>query len=339
MTNRFLLPVRFFLCLWTMLVIFGSCEKALQLKKPLSDPISIFEELWTTIDHQYALFSVKQLNWTTVYQDFKSRVIPTMSERDLFKLLSEMLDKLKDGHVVLMNEKDTVAYDDFFRLFPKNFNYSNILNTYLKNDYKTIGPIQYKIVGGIGYIYYKSFAENITEDELNQLMMVMNDTKGLIVDIRSNPGGKSSNVDKLTSRFLPEQKLIKYELFKKGIEQDNFYDPKPYYLNPSKINYSKKVVLLTNRSCFSACNDFVLYMSELPLITIIGDQTGGGGSVPANYILANGWKLQFSATKTLSPAKISIENGIGADIFINISPIDETNGIDPILERAFFFLQ
>ncbi|MFM9908505.1 MAG: S41 family peptidase [Chitinophagaceae bacterium] len=339
MTNRFLLRGRFIVFLCALFFIVGSCEKILHLKKPLSDPESIFEELWITIDQQYALFSVKQLNWNTVYQDYKSRVIPTMSEGDLFKVLSEMLDKLKDGHVVLMNKKDTAAYDDFFRLFPKNFNYTNVLNTYLKNDFKKIGPVQFKIVSEVGYIYYKSFAESITEEELDQLMMAMNNTKGLIVDIRSNPGGKSSNADKLAGRFMPERKLVKYELFKKGIEHDNFHDPRPYYLNPARINYPKKVVLLTNRSCFSACNDFVLYMSELPLVTIIGDQTGGGGSVPANYILANGWKLQFSATKTLSPAKVSIENGIEPDIFINISPIDETNGKDPILERAFLLLQ
>jgi C-terminal processing protease CtpA/Prc len=126
---------------------------------------------------------------------------------------------------------------------------------------------------------------------------------------------------------------------KKGPGHDDYMDPVPYYLSPAGTHYGNPVALLTNRSCFSACNDFVLYMSGLSNVKQIGDQTGGGGGIPRDYVLANGWKLQYTSTVTLSPAKASVENGIVPAISITITPTDETNGKDPILEKAFQSLQ
>jgi C-terminal processing protease CtpA/Prc len=80
-------------------------------------------------------------------------------------------------------------------------------------------------------------------------------------------------------------------------------------------------------------------MSDIKNVQLYGDQTGGGGAIPLNYILANGWKIQFSASITLSPLKENIENGIMPDMNIFISSINEVNGVDPILERAFLTLK
>ena len=80
-------------------------------------------------------------------------------------------------------------------------------------------------------------------------------------------------------------------------------------------------------------------MSELPNVKLIGDQTGGGGGIPYNYILANGWKIQYTASLTLSPEKTTIENGILPDLNVGITSIDEYNGRNPIIERAFQLLQ
>jgi C-terminal processing protease CtpA/Prc len=133
--------------------------------------------------------------------------------------------------------------------------------------------------------------------------------------------------------------VVKYDVVKNGPGHDDFNNPKPYYLSPAGQYYANPVVVLTNRSCFSACNDFALYMSGISIVKLIGDQTGGGGGIPNNYLLANGWKLQYSATITLSPVKDNIENGIPPYVNIEISSTDELNGKDPILEKALQFLQ
>ncbi|MHA4807429.1 S41 family peptidase [Flavitalea flava] len=323
----------------TMLIFLSGCEKALDLKKAPHDPQAILRECWTVMDQQYALFSVKEADWNAVYREYETKTDKGMTDNDLFRVLNDMLNTLKDGHVTLLSATDTATYEGFYKDYPANFNYNNLLTTYLQNDYRSTGPVIYKIVSNIGYIYYHSFEDPITPGQVDSILAQMSGTKGLIIDVRNNSGGGSPNVDRLFSRFLVTEKLVKYELIKKGPGHDSFFDPQPYSVAPSGIPYKNPVVVLTNRACFSACNDFVLYMSGLSNVKIMGDQTGGGGSFPHNYLMANGWKLQYSATKTLSPSGLSIENGIQPAIQTGISPQDEINGRDPILEKAFQSLQ
>ena len=68
------------------------------------------------------------------------------------------------------------------------------------------------------------------------------------------------------------------------------------YIEPSKgIRWQKKAIVLPNRSCYSATNTFVRDMKECPLVTIMGDRTGGGSGLPFSSELPNGWSIRFSA--------------------------------------------
>jgi hypothetical protein len=322
-----------------VLFVPSSCEKALDVRSPSTSPIDIFDEVWQTIDKRYSLFSVKGVDWNTIYNQYRSQVTAGMTDKSLFDLTASMLETLKDGHVTLISGFDTATYQNFYKPFPANFNYNTLRNNYLKNSYQTNGKIIYKVVDQIGYIYYPGFGIDITDQQLADIFGEMSQTKGLILDVRNNTGGKSNNVNQLAGRFISAKTLVKYELIKKGPGHDDFFEAVPYYVESSGQYYKNRVVVLTNRACYSACNDFVMYMSFLPNVTLMGDQTGGGGSLPHNYILANGWNLQFSATLTLSPAKTNIENGVAPDINILITPQDEISGKDPILEKAFQALQ
>lgn len=321
------------------LVVAPGCEKALNLKDPQSDKVAVFEELWKVMDQHYSMFTFKGVDWNNVHKTYRDQVNDNMTDEQLFQVLAAMLRTLQDGHVVLIAGSDTAYYDGFYRPYPVNFNYDNVVNTYLQNDYQTSGPIIYKTSRDIGYLYYGSFANEITDAQMDKVISDMSGTKGLIVDVRSNTGGSSSNVDKLASRFIAVRTLVKYDLVKSGAGHDDFFDPEPHYLSPAAQFYGRPVIVLTNRMCFSACNDFALYMSGIPNVKLIGDQTGGGGGIPHNYLLSNGWKLQYSATATLSPFKKNIEDGILPYTHIDITQNDELNGRDPILEKAFETLQ
>ena len=291
------------------------------------------------MDQRYVFFPIKNINWDSTYLHYKNQVTNGMSNPELFSVIGNMLQTLKDGHVSLSCDFDTSTYEGFYELHLPNFNYNNIVNNYLKNDFQSNGPFVFKIAGDLGYIYYGSFDAGFTDTMLDSMLSVMKNTKGLIIDVRNNVGGIVENADKIFQRFLSEKKLVKYEGIKQGKTHDDFSDPIPYYLSPKGYHYSKPICVLTNRKCFSSCNDFVMYMSKLSNVKVIGDTTGGGGGIPAEYILANGWRLQYTATVTLSPLKNFIENGIAPLIAINITSIEEANGIDPILDKAIKLLQ
>jgi hypothetical protein len=321
------------------LLISTGCKKTLGLKDPKNDPLSIFDEVWNQMDKHYSMFTVKEVDWQAQSDLYRPMIHDDMSDQELFSLLNDMLQKLKDGHVTIMSPFDTATYQDFYKPYPTNFNYENVVNNYLQNDYTTVGPVILKVVNNTAYVYYKSFEDDISDADINAIFNDIAFTKGLILDVRSNTGGKSDNANKLFSRLIAAKRLVKYEVKKKGPAHDDFMEPQPFYIYPVDPIYNYHVVLLTNRSCFSACNDFAMYMSYLPNVTIMGDQTGGGGGVPLTYVLANGWKLQYTSTVTLSPDKQIIENGITPDEYVSTSPTDEAQGKDRILEQAFQSLQ
>lgn len=322
-------------CVIFAMLIFCGCEKAFNLNQPKQDPIAVFEELWSFMDKHYPMFALKGVDWDKIHQQYKSQVKPEMTEVQLFGLLNQMLLNLKDGHVSLISKTDTATYLGFYKNFPLNFNLNNITNNYLNNDFKTTGSIIYKKFNNIGYLYYSSFSKNITDSDLDIIFAYLNDTKGLIIDVRNNSGGNPINAEKLFSRLIPQKTLVKYEVIKSGPGRNSFFEPKPFYISPNGQTFIKPIILLTNRLCFSACNDFALYVSLLPNAQILGNQTGGGAGLPYNYILANGCKLQYSGTYTVSPKNESIENGIQPNVNIDFGSQDEGNGKDPILETAF----
>jgi Peptidase family S41 len=315
------------------------CKKKLDLNSPSVNAAAVYDDMWNAMDKNYALFSIKGISWDSVYNKNRPMATADLSNSNLFKLLTKSLEVLKDGHVSLISPENTFTYDGYYKPFATNFNFVNIEKKYLKNEYNKIGPIIFKVVDSIAYLYYASFKDKIIDEELDKLLKIFSTTKGLIIDVRNNTGGTVSNAEKLFSRFTNSSKLVKYEKIKNGKGHNDFYNDQPYYIAPSGNYYSKPIVLLTNRSCFSACNDFVLYMSCLPNVNIIGDKTGGGGAIPANYILINGWKLQYSASITLSPNQLPVEDGITPNYALNITPTQETNGIDPILEKAYALLK
>ncbi len=322
-----------------LLLISTGCEKSLGLKKPGAGTASVFDEAWGVMDKRYAMFNIKAVDWKATYDAYRPQIDEGTTEIQLFSVMKNMLETLHDGHVTLISPFDTATYENFYKPYPANFNYDNIKRNYLQDDYETIGPVILKIVSNVAYIYYGSFENDIRDADVGKIFSEIAQTKGLIVDVRNNFGGHSDNVTKIFSHFISEKKLVKYEMKKDGPGHDDFSAPGPFYISPAAPIYNYPIVLLTNRACFSACNDFALYMSGLPNVTIMGDQTGGGGGIPQDYILANGWTIQFTATITLSPDKQNIENGIVPDINVSISPADESAGRDPIIEKAFQMLQ
>jgi C-terminal processing protease CtpA/Prc len=76
-------------------------------------------------------------------------------------------------------------------------------------------------------------------------------------------------------------------------------------------------------------------MSTLPNVTIIGDQTGGGGGLPTSYQLPNGWTYRISTTYTSLPSGLNIEKGVPVDFQQVMDPANEALGKDDIIEKAF----
>ena len=324
---------------WFAILLLVSCSKTPDRDYRSSGPISVFDETWKTLDERYALFPVKNIDWDSVYTVFRPRVNDEMAGSELAVVLADMLETLKDGHVSILADGRRYTYQGFFENYPANFNKQIVLENYLESSYRKLGPVIFKVKDNIGYVFYESFSNDLSQQQAAELFTALAGTKGLIIDVRSNGGGNSANAERILGHLVSDRRVIRYEQGKKGKGHNDFQQPMAYYSNPVLPFYQSPVILLTNRRCYSTCNDFALYLSSLPDVRQLGDQTGGGGSVPVEYRLGNGWLLQYSATLTLDTNLHSVEDGILPEISIIISPVDEFNGRDPILEKAIQLLQ
>ena len=298
-----------------------------------------FELLWKIIDEKYCFFEYKNIDWDEVYDRYAARITEDMPQESFFDVLGEMLAELKDGHVNLIANHNISRYWKWFEDYPDNFD-EKIQKNYIGTDYSIAGGMKYKILNdNIGYIYYGSFSSGVGEANLDQILSRMAICNGIIIDIRDNGGGLISNAEKIASRFFEQKTQVGYIMYKTGKGHNSFSNPYPRYISPSsRVRYQKKVVVVTNRSCYSAANDFVNAMTYAPNVTIIGDKTGGGSGLPFSSELVNGWSVRFSSSPMLNAAKEHIEFGIDPDIKVDMTNDDMSRGLDTILETARTFL-
>lgn len=317
-----------------------SCERYVMAPDPENTPLANYEFLWQELDHKYSFFEYKSIDWDSVYAVFRPQIYDDMDERELFGVLADMLNTLQDGHVNLLSSFDRSRNWDWYLDYPENFNGNIVYRNYLGKNYKISGPLHHQIIDSVLYVYYASFGNQISQDNLDALMKAAEGMKGVIVDIRNNGGGSSANAYALASCFTEDTLHFGYERIKNGPGHDDFSPWRSLQLTPrSGKRFAGNVVLLCNRNSYSASNLFALMMDAIEQVRLMGDRTGGGGGTPAYGELPNGWQYRFSSTQTLDPESKHVEHGIAVDIPVNLDPADEAAGIDSIIEAALDLLK
>ncbi len=305
---------------------------------------SNFDVLWKTFDEHYCYFEQKGIDWQGVKDIYKPRALACRTTDDLFNTCAQMLDTLRDGHVNLSSSFNTSYYRRWWSDYPQDFNLRTLQEYYLEFDYRSTGGISYRTLAGgkIGYMYIPSFSSPIGTGNLNAIFAYFNDCDALVIDIRNNGGGMLSNVETLVSRFIDSEFTTAYIRHKTGPGHNDFSEPYPMTYHPAGTgkHWDKPVAVLTNRSCFSAANDFVSAMKQLPGVKIVGARTGGGGGMPFSSQMPCGWKVRFSACPVTDASGHDIEEGIDPSPGCEMHAPDTelAAGRDSILEFAISIL-
>lgn len=301
-----------------------------------------FEALWTIMDEHYCFFEYKNIDWNAIHDKYSVRIREGMTNEAFFDVMCSMLSEVQDGHVNLYASHDIGRYwswkDDYEENFDSKVIYSD---RYLGKDYRIASGVRYKILDdNVGYMYYSSFSSGIGDGNLTEAISHLSLCSGIIIDVRNNGGGNLSNVDKLVGRFINQKTHVGYIMHKTGKGHNDFSEPYARHIESySGLRYLKPVVVLTNRGCYSATNDFVNAMKYAGA-TIIGDKTGGGSGLPFSSEMPNGWSVRFSASPLLNAEKQHIEFGIEPDIKAVYPDSDELwDSCDPVIETARVFLK
>ncbi|MFO7923254.1 MAG: S41 family peptidase [Bacteroidales bacterium] len=322
-----------------MTALMLSCEKVLMKPDASDDPVTIFEEIWTFTEKHYSFFEYKGIDWHNIYSRYRPLVRNNMNSVELFDLCAAMLYELRDGHVNLVSSFDRSRYWEWYLDSPDNFSYSLIERNYFKGRQRYIGPLHFLDMGDITYIYYGSFANTISDNNLDIIVSGLEKKKGLIIDVRSNGGGSTVNAKKLTSRFTDKKVFVGYNHVKNGPGYNDFRIEEIHIEPHDGERFTGDIVVLTNRRSYSATTYFSQYMNALDNVTFVGDTTGGGGGMPAFHDLPNGWLLRVSSSRFYSPRGKNIESGIPPHIQVDMTEESMAEGRDDILEKAIEILK
>lgn len=329
--------------LWSVLMsmLFVSCH---DVKEWNNDPYGNFHALWTILDEHYCFFEEKDVDWNLMYKRYNTRLSSQMTDEELFLVCADMLAELKDGHTNLSAPFMVSYYREWWSEYPQNYNARLIQESYFNFNYRSLNDVDYGILPeNIGYMHYGSFEYGLGEGNIDHILAYFATCDALIIDVRDNGGGNLTNVEPLVRRFITQRTLAGYICHKTGPGHDDISEPYAYYYEPAEVGrimWGKPVVVLTNRSTYSAANDFVSFMKELPQVTVIGDTTGGGSGMPFSSELPCGWGIRFSACPMYDAQGRLTEMGIapteGCDVDMDEAAV--LSGHDTILDFAIDYL-
>lgn len=150
--------------------------------------------------------------------------------------------------------------------------------------------------------------------------------KGLILDLRSNPGGNLSTVCDIARMILPKG-LIVYTEDKYGKREEYTCDG----ANQIKV----PLVVLTNGYSASASEILAGAVKDYGIGTLVGTTTYGKGIVQKVINLSDGSAVKLTVSNYFTPNGNNIHKiGIDPDVEVEFDAEQYKNGVDNQLEKA-----
>jgi carboxyl-terminal processing protease len=196
----------------------------------------------------------------------------------------------------------------------------------------------------VGYIRLSSFHGLDLQGAASTFVNQFREGKAIILDLRGNIGGGNPRTlqQDLMDRSYPswsESSTIAGGPLLRGYEVGH---PNSVHITmgestivPRGPSYRGRLVILIDRGCTCACEDFVMPFKVTGRATLIGETTAGTFSFTERTQFANGMVLNVSAVRHRFPDGSRFEGvGIAPDVTIVPTAGDLRAGRDVVLERA-----
>ncbi len=156
--------------------------------------------------------------------------------------------------------------------------------------------------------------------------------KGIIVDLRNNPGGYLETAVALASEWVDAGPVVSEKF------DDNKFNQYPSNGRGRLKNFP--TVVLVNGGSASASEILAGALRDYKKATLVGEQTYGKGSVQTLKQLSDGSTLKVTIAKWLTPAGDSISDiGIKPGVEVKYTQADIDKNIDPQLNKALEILK
>jgi carboxyl-terminal processing protease len=183
--------------------------------------------------------------------------------------------------------------------------------------------LKYEIRPGVGYVHLTQFQET-TAKEIDDAISSFGDLKGLVLDLRGNPGGLLSQAVEVCDHLLAKGQTI-------VSQRGRAYPDQVYTANHGNQGHTFPIVVLVNRNSASAAEIVSGALQDHDRALIVGETTFGKGLVQTVYNLSDNTGLALTTYHYYTPSGRLIQrdyNGLSLYDYYNHAnalPADNTN--------------
>ncbi len=187
---------------------------------------------------------------------------------------------------------------------------------------------------GIAYVQLFSFNEQAPYLFYKAATgMMLGNVKGIVFDLRNNPGGYLEVAVNLAGWFFDKNTLVVSEEPRNGSEIK-------FTANGNGVFKDVPIVVLVNKGSASASEILAGALRDNRKVKLIGEQTFGKGTVQDLENLKDGSQIKMTIARWVMPSgNIIMDSGLKPDIEVKITDKDIEAGKDPQLDRALLEVQ
>ncbi len=254
---------------------------------------------------------------------------------------------LRAGDKILMIDKENTFGMDTYTAVTKIRGASGTPVTLTLGREKVVKPLVITIVrtkiiapsfsyilkpGNIAYFRISQFNQDTVPLLDSAIEKLPKKLKGIVVDVRNDPGGYLQTAVQVASKWVPNGDMIVEEKGRTGIIGSSIsLGPQPFA--------GIKTVVIINKGSASASEILAGALQDYGLATIVGETSYGKGSVQDLESFADGSALKLTIAEWYTPFGRNInKEGIKPDIEIKVDPDKEKIGQDTVLAKALLLI-
>lgn len=317
----------------------GRTVPVVEAGEPLGDEgVETFRAAWEVFDRDYPMFGVKpDVDWKKLYDQYEPLAAQATSDYELAGVIGLLVSHLKDLHVWVKQGKAWIPTYNRARLSNANWKYvQGSLESFTERPTLAFGRI-----GTKGYINIWGLSNQRVSDDFDAALDELDDSTGLIIDLRFNGGGDETLGQRIAGRFLKKKAVYSQNQYRDGKRHKDLgkkLDRTCLARGPWR--YTAPVVVLQGERTMSSAESLVLMLAQAKNVTTMGDRTAGSSANPKQVKVGRGIVVNVPRWLDMTPEGEPIDGvGVQPDEFIDAVNVADFSSGDPVFDAAAAFLK
>ena len=228
-----------------------------------------------------------------VYKNLAADKAGLKSGDEIIKIEGLDVSALEEGATQFLNGKKNTTVTLTYR---RNGEDKEIVVTRGDITPKAV-PVSKLLENGVGYIALDRFSKTASSEVESALkLMLIDEAKGIILDLRNNPGGLLHEAVKIVNLFVPKGQLVVST--KSNIETYN----QTFFTKAQPLSLDIPLVILINQKSASASEIVAGALQDLDRAVIVGKRSFGKGLVQKPTKLPYGSQLKVTISRYYTPS-------------------------------------